>query len=107
MQKFDYPYWVTPTDELPFAECDFNREIVEPGVSQFYHQGTVSIRVDDNFWQVAALPLSYRDKSIQEIVAEFWPDAKNPTYKPDSDDHEAWKKLFESYETRIRKKKKE
>lgn len=88
------PYWVTPTEELPFEECDFNREIIEPETNEHFPEGAVGIRVDDNFWAVAALPLSYREKTIEQIVTEFWPDAKNPTYKPDSNDKEAWAKIF-------------
>lgn len=91
----ELPYWVTPTDELPFEQCDFNREIIEPFENRDFPDGAVAIRVDDNFWVVAALPLSYRDKSIQEIVAEFWPDAKNVTYKPDAHDLAAWRKIFD------------
>lgn len=91
----ELPYWVEETDKLPFDECDFNREIVEPGTNEIFPDGAVGIRVDDNFWAVAALPYSYKEKTIQEIVAEFWPDAKNPTYKPDADDKEAWKVIFD------------
>ena len=94
MMTLELPYWTTPTDKLPFEECDFNREIVEPGINEHFPDGAVGVRVDDNFWVVAVLPLSYRDTSIEEIVAEFWPDAKNPTYKPDADDIEAWRKIF-------------
>ena len=79
-------FFVTPTKDLPFEENDFNREIVHPGENKDFPNGCVGIRIDDNFWVVAVLPYSYKDKTIQEIVQELWPDAKNVTFKPDHGD---------------------
>lgn len=72
MTEFKQPYYVTPADELPFH--DFNREIVAPGQIDEFPDGAIGIRVDDDFWAVAALPYAeYADKSIQQIVQELWP----------------------------------
>lgn len=66
---------------------DFNREIVEPGTNKMFPDGAVGVRIDDDFWVVAALPLDqYRDVPIQEIVKEFWPEVTKPVFKPDSGD---------------------
>lgn len=63
---------------------DFNREIVPPGENETFPDGAVGIRIDDDFWVVAALPYSYREVSIEDIVAEFWPEVSAPVFKPDS-----------------------
>jgi hypothetical protein len=89
-------FFVTPTKDLPFEENDFNREIIHPGENEDFSDGCVGIRVDDNFWVVAVLPYSYKDRTIQEIVQEFWPDAKNSTFKPDSDDP-YWEQLSKAF----------
>lgn len=52
---------------------DFSKEIVEPGTNETFPNGAVGIRVDDDFWAVAALPYEYKDTPIEEIVAEYWP----------------------------------
>lgn len=64
------PYFVH-RDGLP--GIDFNREIIEPGENETFPKGAVGIRVDDDFWPVAALPLAYRDTPLEEIVRELWP----------------------------------
>lgn len=88
-------YFVTPTHELPFT--DFNREMIHPGDHPELPYGCVGVRVDDDFWLVAVLPYKeYKDKSIQEIVAELWPDAKDPTFNPDSGDP-AWEERLKVY----------
>lgn len=76
------PYWFE-RDSLPGN--DFNREIVEPGTSETFPDGCVGIRVDDDFWAVAALPLEqYREKSVEAIVAELWPHmVDGAAYAPD------------------------
>lgn len=74
------PYYVHLTD-LP--GIDFNREIIAPG-SEYFPDGAVGIRVDDDFWSVAALPYSYLDTPLEEIVKNFWPEhAEAATYAPD------------------------
>ena len=69
--------------DLPFSENDFNKEIVDPNINEDYPEGAVGIRVDDDFWQVAALPLEFKDLSIQEMVEVLWPEEKKPTFNPD------------------------
>lgn len=73
-------FWFSPQD-LPFS--DFNKEIVVPNTNKYYPNGAVGIRVDDNFWAVAALPYEFKDCTIQEIVAEFWPDIEHAEFLPD------------------------
>ncbi len=66
---------------------DFNREVVEPGENKTFPNGAVGIRIDDDFWTVAALPLAeYRNIPIRDIVLKFWPEVTSPEFKPDSDD---------------------
>ena len=92
-KELSHPYYVSK--ELPFEQNDFNREIVEPNTVDELPDGAVGVRCDDDFWVVAILPYSYKEKTIQEIVAEFWPDEKNPLFNPDSGDpwwDERWKK---------------
>jgi hypothetical protein len=82
MQIFEKPYFVI-TEGLP--GLDFNREIFEPGTNENFPDGVVGIRVDDDFWAVAALPFSYVDKPLAELVAEFWaPYVSEATLCPDS-----------------------
>lgn len=83
MPEFQDPYWYAK-DDLP--GLDFNREIIEPGTHDKYPDGVLGIRVDDDFWAVAALPLAeYRDKPLPEIVNELWPTyVGEATYAPDS-----------------------
>lgn len=70
-------------DGLP--GLDFNRELIEPGTNDAYPEGAVGIRVDDDFWAVAALPLAYRDTPLPELVATLWPHyAEQAEYCPDS-----------------------
>lgn len=82
MKKFNKPYWVM-RKSLP--GLDFNREIVEPGTDPKVPEGGIGIRVDDDFWAVAFLPhAEYKDRSLQDIVAELWPTyASQATYAPD------------------------
>jgi hypothetical protein len=67
---FEKPYYVE-TDGLP--GLDFNREIIPPGTNEAFPEGAIGIRVDGDFWAVAALPYSYLEKPLPEIVKEFWP----------------------------------
>lgn len=64
------PYFVH-RDGLP--GIDFCRELFAPGENADFPDGVVGIRVDDDFWSVAALPWSYARKSLADVVAEFWP----------------------------------
>lgn len=86
------PYWVMPSDEdMPFD--DFNREIVTPGLLPEFPDGAVGVRVDDDFYCIAALPFKeYIGVTIQEIVKEFWPSkfevatfGEDNVMKPDDD----------------------
>lgn len=79
------PYWVAKSDDLP--ALDFNREIVAPGLIDVFPEGAIGVRVDDDFWSVAALPFEkYRNVPIQDIVAEFWPDIMTKAeFNPDSE----------------------
>ena len=80
--KFEAPHWVLPLDEL--SSWDFNREIVNPGTNETFPLGAIGVRVDYDFWAVAALPYEeYINKTIQEIVAEFWPDCPDPEFDED------------------------
>lgn len=65
------PYWAAE-DNLPGT--DFCREMCPPGSNENFPEGAVGIYVDDDFWSVAALPWSYKDTPLQDIVAELWPD---------------------------------
>lgn len=80
--RFNAPYWHVP-DGHPGA--DYCREVIQPGVDPCLPDGAVGIRVDDDFWLVAVLPLEpYADESIQSIVADVWPHlADEATYVPD------------------------
>ena len=69
--------------DLPFSDCDFNKEVVEPDINEHYPEGVVGIRVDDDSWQVGAIPLEFKDLTIQEIVEVLWPEEKNPSFNPD------------------------
>jgi hypothetical protein len=82
------PYWCHAYDpKSHFPGLDFNREIVMPGTNETFPDGAVGIRVDDDFWEVAALPWKYRDTPLEEIVGELWPEyvAEGATFEPDSD----------------------
>lgn len=65
------PYFVH-REGLP--GLDFNREIIAAGESEDFPAGAVGIRVDDDFWAVAALPLEYAEAPLREIVAALWPE---------------------------------
>lgn len=66
------PYWYDDEpSEFPFL--DFNREIVPPGKNPIFKEGAVGIRIDDDFWSVVALPYSWKEYTIQEIVKKLWP----------------------------------
>jgi len=83
----DYPeYYALVTKQIgPFT--DFNRDVIEPNTNDEVPDGVVMVRNDDDFWIIANLPYNlYKGKTIQEIVAEFWPDVKDPQFHPDSGD---------------------
>lgn len=91
MTELREPYFVSETDVVEddyigFAPGnDFNREIIPPGESDSFPDGAIGVRIDDDFWAVAALPYEkYIDVPIEDIVAEFWPNHTNPTFGPDS-----------------------
>jgi hypothetical protein len=75
------PYGVDWFD-IPFT--DFNREIIQPGELDTFPDGAIGIRVDGDFWAVGALPLSFIDTPLKDIVAVVWPQfADEATYGPD------------------------
>lgn len=79
------PYWVIRKN-LP--SYDFNREIIEPGIHKTFPDGVVGVRVDDDFWAVAALPYRFVDLPLPDIVKTIWPDlVEKARYEPDSDIH--------------------
>jgi hypothetical protein len=74
-------YFFVP-DQLP--GYDFNREIVQPGTNEHFPHGALGVRVDENFWAVAAMPLRFAGLSIQVIVAILWPTlVSEAEYGPD------------------------
>jgi hypothetical protein len=77
---FEEPYGAMPDDEeMPFH--DFNKEIVAPGLLPMFPNGAIGIRVDDDFWSIAALPYDqYLNVPIQDIVKEFWPSKFDKAY---------------------------
>ena len=88
-------YWALTTDILGFD--DFNRDIVEPNTHKTILEGAILVRNDDDFFVIACLPYeTYKDKPIEDIVAEFWPDVEKPVFKPDSKDP-WWNEFWETY----------
>ena len=79
----ELPLFWTKSTGLP--GFDFNRHVIEPGDKEAYPGGAIAIYVDGDFWCVGVLPFEdYKDKSIQDIVAEVWPDhVEQATYAPD------------------------
>lgn len=67
------PYWAAPDDKDVWPGLDFNRELVSPGTNENFPCGAVGIRIDGDFWQVAALPWSWRHYPLPEIVRALWP----------------------------------
>lgn len=64
---------------------DFNREIVHPGENPEFPDGAVGIRIDDDFWTVAALPYDeFRRCTIEELVAVLWPKIDDASFGPDT-----------------------
>lgn len=96
------PYWAAVPDVYENGYVgfpvgtDFNRDIELPGTSDIFPNGVVGIRVDDDFWCVGALPYEeYKDVSIEDIVAKFWPEATPVIFRPDSGD-KWWKEHWKS-----------
>jgi len=75
------PYWATDVD-LP--SHDFCRELITPGKNKNFPEGAIGLRVDDDFWAVAALPNKYLNWSLEDIVKNLWPHAWKATFHPDS-----------------------
>lgn len=113
------PFWAfdaKPDDELP--SWDFCREIIPPGENKNFPDGAVGIRVDADFWAVAALPLEYVDWKLEDIATDLWPHTFNATFHPDSGSQEQkieWlehqvydlKSVEKGYFTKIRQLEKE
>lgn len=86
------PYWFYKYDpKCHFPGLDFNREIVKPGTNETFPDGAIGVRVDDDFWAVAALPWKYLDTPIDEIVKELWPEyvVEGATFELDSNEDDA------------------
>ena len=86
-QSLNSPYWATETDEdTKLPGYDFCREIIEPGTNETFPDGAVGIRVDDDFWAVAALPLEYRSWKLPDLVKNLWSgfEGLRASYHPDS-----------------------
>ena len=65
-------WWAVSSDEL--WHLNFSKEIVPIKTNATYPKGAVGIRVDDNFWTVAALPPECEDIPLEDIVAALWPE---------------------------------
>jgi hypothetical protein len=79
------PYWAAADkDEDTLPGLDFNRDLEPPGKNEHFPDGVVGIRCDGDFWAVAALPWSYRDTPLPELVADLWPQwADKAVYRAD------------------------
>lgn len=75
----DGDFWFC--SEVP--DIDFNRDIVAPGASVTFPDGAIGIYVDENFWDVAALPLRFIDLPLPRVVAILWPDVTDPEFGED------------------------
>lgn len=76
------PYFVSK-HSLP--GLDFNRELHAPGTYEKFPEGVVGIRVDTDFWSVAALPWEYNSWSLRDLVAELWPEyIDEASFEPDA-----------------------
>lgn len=71
IENLQSPYFVH-TEGLP--GLDFNRHIVLPGANEEFPQGVIGIYVDDDFWCVAALPISYLNVPLRDVVEALWPE---------------------------------
>ncbi len=81
------PYWAMDPNK-GLVSRDFCREIVEPGSNEHFPAGCMGLRVDDDFFAVAALPLDYLDWPLPEIVTNLWPEIEDATFHPDSGSRE-------------------
>jgi hypothetical protein len=63
---------------------DYCKEVSKPGENANYADGVTALRVDDDFWAVVTLPYEFKDLATKDIVDIVFPDAKDPTYEPDS-----------------------
>ena len=86
-------YYALTTDIIGFD--DFNRDVIEPNTNKEILEGAILVRNDDDFFIIACLPYEkYKNKPIQDIVAEFWSDVEKPVFNPDSNDP-WWLKCWE------------
>lgn len=78
---------------------DYCREIVEPGnINKSYPNGAVGIRVDDDFWAIAAIPYKFKELTCEEICIVLFPNTKNPVYLADSGSIEQIQETIKHYE---------
>jgi hypothetical protein len=76
------PYYIV-LNQIP--SNDFNREIVEPNSLPDFPEGALGIRVDEDFYAVAALPLRFQVLPIELIVKAIWPDRfEDAVFGPDT-----------------------
>lgn len=77
-------YWYASA-KADIPGYDFCREIVAPRTNKTFPDGALGVRVDDDFWSVAALPYRFAELSIKEIVETLWPEhLAEATFEPDS-----------------------
>jgi hypothetical protein len=60
-----------------FPGYDFTKEVIPPGANAKYPNGVVGLRVDDDFWAVAAVPYSFRYLPTGTLVRKLWPQMRN------------------------------
>lgn len=107
-ETFKYnDWWFTPEAKLDFD--DFTKDVVKPNDTEYpnakgevaWPEGATTVRMDDDFFLCAVLPYEYKDLTIQEIVAILWPTVENPRFNPDTQDVEAWNKIWDDIEHKI------
>lgn len=83
-------FWYEKVDEMPGH--DFTRELIKP--SKEWPEGVVCIRVDDDFWSMAALPWEYRRLPLAVVVEILWPEIEKPILCAD---HGSWEEWWQNY----------
>lgn len=72
------PYWASKASEVPYH--DFTKELHPPKTNKIFPRGVVGIRMDDDFWMVAALPWKYHWLSTEELTKMLWPEITDATF---------------------------
>lgn len=78
--------WWYHKDFNTLPSRDFNKDIIHPNnYSDEYKEGALGLRVDGDFWAVAAMPYEFSELTTKEIVTILWPESVGKAYfKPDS-----------------------